>query len=214
MARPAGPTSTTESIDWREARYLARVVEMLMTSRVDKAEFKRELDQLMSAARALRAGSSAPVAQTGRADRSRSDDATVDATEEAAEVAVLALWRTEPAAASDDTEAGRGKTAAGMLHVSPSIAAPVDEAELARAVDEITRAAAALRDEEPTVACAVAEIERAATALRDHEPIAAVPSEAARGRRSWWVWLQIAGLWVIIAVATVALLVGLVVFSR
>jgi hypothetical protein len=104
-----------------------------------------------------------------------------------------------------------------MLHPSPSAAAPADEGELARAVEEIERAAAALRDEEPTtVARAVEEIERAAAVLRNDEPatIAALPSEAGPTRRSWWVWLQIAGLWFAIAVATFGLVIGLLVFTR
>ena len=40
MERPRDPTSATDRIDWREARYLARVVQLLVTSRTDKAEFE------------------------------------------------------------------------------------------------------------------------------------------------------------------------------
>jgi hypothetical protein len=72
---------------------------------------------------------------------------------------------------------------------------PVDEAELARAVEEIERAAAALRVDEPGSTTAVA-------------------SEVAPRSRPWRVWLQIAGLWISIVAATVGMVVGLLVFMR
>ena len=52
----AGPIPTAKGIDWREARYLARVVQMLVKSPDDRAEFRRELENLLRAAEALRTG--------------------------------------------------------------------------------------------------------------------------------------------------------------
>src|SRR5271154_898282 len=90
MARPNGPTATTDGIDWREARYFARLVQMLVSSQPDKAEFKRDLEHLVSAAKALRTGGRATdpdcadhCDSPGRADSE-------------AESAVLALWRRTP----------------------------------------------------------------------------------------------------------------------
>jgi hypothetical protein len=213
MARPLGPTSATESIDWREARYLTRVVQMLVTSRVDKAEFQRELDNLASAARALR--TSIPMRSIEPA-RERRPDPDEEA-ERVAEGAVLALWRTNAVKVDNDIEGNCDQAIVNALHASPATIAPIDEAELAHAIEEIERAAAALRDEEPAaVARAVEEIERAAAALRDDAPsvVPAAESEPVTARRSWWVWLQIAGLWISIVLATGALILGLLVFTR
>src|SRR5258708_2567757 len=101
MARPRGPTSTTDGINWREARYLARVVQMLVTSPADKAEFKRELEYLVSAAEALRRGIRS-LREPGF-DRVGQGDPH-DRTENEAEGAVLALWRATPSAAREATE--------------------------------------------------------------------------------------------------------------
>jgi hypothetical protein len=193
MARPRGPTSTTDDINWREARYLARVVQMLVTSPVDKAEFKRELEYLMSAAEAFRAGVPS-LPEPGFDDVGQADPH--DRTENEAEVAVLALWRANPSAVREATEEARDETVAvDALCMSCGGTDPVDEAELARAVEEIERAAAALRVDEPSSTAAVA-------------------SEVALRRRPWRVWLQIAGLWISIVAATVGMVVGLLVFMR
>src|SRR5580700_4681834 len=101
MERPRGPTSATDRIDWREARYLARVVQLLVTSRTDKAEFAQELAELASAADALRTG--IPSSRASPAD----DCDPCDRAEGEAEGAVLALWRTTPSAVRDGAgEAG------------------------------------------------------------------------------------------------------------
>ena len=218
MARPRGPTSTTDRIDWREARYLARVVQLLVTSPADKAEFKRELDYLVSAAEALRTGVPPPhppgFDQAGEADLH-------DRADGEAEGAVLALWRANPSAARDGAEEGRDEgrdeaTGVDMRLVSRGEPGPVDEAELAQAVEEIERAAAALRVDDPTLAAAVEEIERAAAALRMDEPASTAPVEADAGAhcRPLRVWLQIAGLWISIAAATAAMVVGLILVTR
>jgi hypothetical protein len=184
MTRPLGPTSATESIDWREARYLTRVVQMLVTSRVDKAEFKRELENLASAARALRTSIPVRPAEPARERRPDPDEEA----ERVAEGAVLALWRSHSATVDTGTEGERGET---FVEVLP----PVDEAELARAVEEIERAAAALRDDAPGT-------------------VPPAEGEAVPARRSWWVWLQIAGLWTSIVLASAVLILGLLVFTR
>jgi hypothetical protein len=107
MARPRGPTSTTDRIDWREARYLARVVQLLVTSPTDKAEFKRELDYLVSAAEALRTG--VPPPRGPGFDRAAQADPD-DRTASEAEGAVLALWRANPSAVREGTEGGRDES--------------------------------------------------------------------------------------------------------
>jgi hypothetical protein len=214
MARPRGPTSTTDRIDWREARYLARVVQLLVTSPADKAEFKRELDYLVSAAEALRTGVPPPH-EPGFNPAGRSDP-HVRADDEA-EGAVLALWRANPSAVREGTEEGRSEaTTVDMLRVSRGEADPVDEAELAQAVEEIERAAEALRVDEPTLTAAVEEIERAAAALRAEESActAAVEGDAGPHRRPLRVWLQIAGLWILIAAATAGMVAGLILIMR
>jgi hypothetical protein len=214
MARPRGPTSTTDRIDWREARYLARVVQLLVTSPTDKAEFKRELDYLVSAAEALRTGV-APPREPGfdRASQADSDDRTASE----AEGAVLALWRANPSAVRDGTGEGHDQaTAVDTLRVSRAEPDPVDEAELAQAVEEIERAAAALRVDEPSLTAAVEEIERAAAALRVDEPAptAAVEGDGGPRHRPLQVWLQIAGLWISIAAATAGMVAGLILIMR
>jgi hypothetical protein len=214
MARPRGPTSTTDGINWREARYLARVVQLLVTSPADKAEFKRELDYLVSAAEALRTGVPAPhepgFDRPGRADLNDRTDGEVEG-------AVIALWRANPSAVRDGAEEGRDEaTAVDMSRVSRGEADPVDEAELARAVEEIERAAEALRVDDPTLTAAVEEIERAAAALRAEESASTAAAEGDAGphRRPLRVWLQIAGLWILIAVATAGMVAGLILIMR
>lgn len=119
-----------------------------------------------------------------------------DRTENEAEVAVLALWRANSSAVREATEEARDEmVAVDALCMSYGGTEPVDEAELARAVEEIERAAAALRVDEPSSTTAVA-------------------SEVAPRRRPWRVWLQIAGLWISIVAATVGMVVGLLVFMR
>src|ERR1700761_9212676 len=100
MTRSAEAPAANEAITWREARYLARVVQMLVTSPNDREEFRRELEHLLRAAEALR-GASARGA--GRARRGGVRDANVydlnagDADEgeleTATEGAVVELWR-------------------------------------------------------------------------------------------------------------------------
>jgi hypothetical protein len=92
----------------------------------------------------------------------------------------------------------------------------LDEPTLAAAVEEIERAAAALRVDESTLTAAVEEIERAAAALRVNEPAPATTIEGDAGpqRRPLRVWLQIAGLWISIAAATAAMVAGLILIMR
>jgi hypothetical protein len=182
MTWPRGPTPTTDAINWREARYLVRVVQMLVTSPPDKAEFKRELELLTRAAEALRAGvpSSRAIGTNGADDsdpQGRTEDRTQDRSDGAGEGAVLALWRTGSSAVRERTEGARDAAAAHDVQVSRGATEPVDEAELVRAVAEIEHAAAVLRADEPgspeAVAWAVEEIERAAAVLRADEPSSA-----------------------------------------
>jgi hypothetical protein len=166
---------------------------MLVTSPADKAEFKRELEYLVSAAEALRTGF--PSLREPGFDRVGQADPD-DRTENEAEGAVLALWRANPSAAREATEEARDEAiAVDTLRMSYGGTEPVDEAELARAVEEIERAAAALRVDEPS-------------------STAAAESDVALRRRPWRVWLQIAGLWISIVAATVGMVVGLLVFMR
>jgi hypothetical protein len=193
MARPNGPTATTDGIDWREARYFARLVQMLVSSQPDKAEFKRDLEHLANAAEALRSGdrelratdpdSAGHCDSPGRADGE-------------AERAVLALWRRNPSVVREETELRRDEaTVVETPGASSSGTGGVDDAELARAVEEIERAAAALRVEEPG-------------------SIAAGEWAGRPRRRPLRVWLQIAGLWISIAAATAGMVVGLLVLMR
>jgi hypothetical protein len=193
MARPNGPTATTDGIDWREARYFARLVQMLVSSRPDKSEFKRDLEHLVSAAEALRTGS--PASRATRPDRTGHSDAAGVADGEV-ENAVLALWRRNPSVVREETVPHRDEaTAAETASVSCSETGPVDAAELARAVEEIERAAAALRADEAG-------------------SIAASSSAGGARRRPLRLWLQIAGLWLSIAAATAGMVVGLLVIMR
>jgi hypothetical protein len=193
MARPNGPTATTDGIDWREARYFARLVQMLVSSRPDKSEFKRDLEHLVSAAEALRTGG--PASRATGPDRTGHSDAAGRADGEV-ESAVLALWRRNPSVVRAETAPHRDEAmAVETPSVSCSETDPVDAAELARAVEEIERAAAALRADESG-------------------SIAAGDSTGGARRRPLRLWLQIAGLWISIAVATAGMVVGLLVIMR
>jgi hypothetical protein len=189
MARPNGPTATTDGIDWREARYFARLVQMLVSSRSDKAEFKRDIEYLASAAEALRRGrrASRPTGPDGAGDSpGRAEGET--------ESAVLALWRRRPPVVREETAPRRDEpTAVETPGLSCSGAGAVDDAELERAV---------------------AEIERAAAALRVDEAGSITAGDSAPRRRPVRVWLQIAGLWISIAAATAGMIVGLFVLMR
>jgi hypothetical protein len=104
MARPNGPTATTDGIGWREARYFARLVQMLVSSQPDKAEFKRDLERLVRAAAALRVGGRASRA-TGP-DRTGRPDSPGRANGET-ESAVLALWRRNSSIVRKEAEPSR-----------------------------------------------------------------------------------------------------------
>ena len=64
---PAEAPATNEGLSWREARYLARVVQMLVTSPNDREEFRRELEHLLRAAEALRGASARRRGRAGQA---------------------------------------------------------------------------------------------------------------------------------------------------
>jgi hypothetical protein len=198
MARPNGPTATTDGIDWREARYFARLVQMLVSSRSDKSEFKQDLEHLVSAAAALRKGGPASRAtgpdRTGHSDAAGADPCRLADGE--VENAVLALWRRNPSGVREETAPHRDEaTAVETPGVSRGDTGSFDAAELARAVEEIERAAAALRAEESGF-------------------VAAGDSGGDARRRPLRLWLQIAGLWISIAVATAGMVVGLLVIMR
>jgi len=82
-----------------------------------------------------------------------------------------------------------------MPRSARSVTGGVDEAELAQAVQEIERAAAALRSEQSG-------------------SVAAAEGAADPGRRPLRIWLQIAGLWIFIAAATCGMIAGLLIFTR
>jgi hypothetical protein len=198
MARPNGPTATTDGIDWREARYFARLVQMLVSSRPDKSEFKQDLEHLVSAAAALRKGCPASRAtgpdRTGHSDTAGADPCHLADGE--VENAVLALWRRNPSGVREETAPHRDEaTAVETPGVSCGQTGPVDAAELARAVEEIERAAAALRADESG-------------------SIAAGDGAGGARRRPLRLWLQIVGLWLSIAAATAGMVVGLLVIMR
>jgi hypothetical protein len=194
MTWPHGPTPTTDGITWREARYLARVVQMLVTSPTDKAEFKRELEHLLRAAEALRTGVPT-LGVTAGLDRPRlaaCPDRTDSVSDDATEGAVVALWGSGSSSVRERAE--EVSIAAGKTPVRGSKADPVDEAELARAVLEIEHAAAALRAED------------SAPAARN--------SYVVPQYRQVMVWPQFAGLWISIAAAMVGIVAGLLFLMR
>jgi dsDNA-specific endonuclease/ATPase MutS2 len=92
MMRAAEALATNEDITWREARYLARVVQILVASTKDREGCRRELDHLLLAAEALREASSR---ESGRATTVRDTvcDLAERKAESAAEGAVVELWR-------------------------------------------------------------------------------------------------------------------------
>jgi hypothetical protein len=110
------------------------------------------------------------------------------------ESAVLALWRRKPSVAREETAPRGDEMTAVKAPGGPRDGTgAVDDTELERAVEEIERAAAALRmDEAGSVAA----------------------GDGAPRCRPLRVWLQIIGLWISIAAATVAMIVGLFVFMR
>jgi hypothetical protein len=168
------PIPTAGGIDWREARYLARVVQMLVKSPGNKAEFRRELENLLRAAEALRTGMASPrgmdwesdefepphsarmpvgrtpagmyaasahaAARAAPVGRAGTQALVESEAEWAAERAVVELWRSAPAATQPRSVVER--------RARNAAARPVDEAELALAVEEIELAAAVLRAEE------------------------------------------------------------------
>jgi hypothetical protein len=165
-----------DDIDGREARYLTWLVGMLLPPPVNKAQFRQELESLASAAEAL-----------------NSDEARFDREDDGA---ALALWRTHPSDVREETREGRAKACSlGLHHVSCCQTNPVNTAELARAVEEIGRAAAALREDKPS-------------------SIAVVKDNASLGSGPVRVWLRIAGLWFFIAAATLGLAIALIVSMR
>lgn len=155
---PADAPATNDGITGREARYLARVVQMLVTSPHDREEFRRELEHLLRAAEALRGAS---ARDAGRARRAPVRDQNVyelsgrdvgdGELETATEGAVIELWRSNSV---DYARLPATGAVAQLRRPVPADPDPIDEGELARAVDEIERAAAALRAEErrPTAA--------------------------------------------------------------
>jgi hypothetical protein len=196
MARPNGHTATTDRIDWREARYFARIVQMLVSSRPDKSEFKQDLEHLVSAAAALRDPASRATGpdRTGHSDAAGADPCHL--ADDEVENAVLALWRRNPSGVRQETAPHRDEaTAVETPGVSRGDTGSFDAAELACAVEEIERAAAALRAEESGF-------------------VAAGDSAGRARRRPLRFWLQIAGLWISIAAATAGMVVGLLVVTR
>ncbi len=191
MARANGPIATTDRVDWREARYLARVVQLLLSSQRDKAQFKRDIEYLVSAAEALRTAR--------RASRSTVPDGAddPDSPERAdgeTESAVLELWRGNPSLVREETAPRRDDVTAVAAPGGPcGGTGAVDDAEFERVVAEIERAAAALRVDE--VGCVAA-------------------GDGVPRCRPLRVWLQIIGLWISIAAATAGMIVGLLVFMR
>jgi hypothetical protein len=154
---PAEAPATNEGLSWREARYLARVVQMLVTSPNDREEFRRELEHLLRAAEALRGASARDASRAKRTpvrDLNVYDlnggDAGDGELQIAAEGAVVELWRSNSVDYNPVDYARLQATGAvGQLRRSPPAGPdPIDENELARAVDEIERAAAVLRAEE------------------------------------------------------------------
>jgi hypothetical protein len=187
MTRSAEAPATNEAITWREARYLARVVQMLVTSPNDREEFRRELEHLLRAAEALRAASARGDSRAGPAqvyDLARRESET------AAEGAVVELWRSS--ACSDYGKLQAAGAVAQLRRSQPAGPDPVDEGELARAVDEIERAAAALRAEE-----------RRPAPVRVETPDRMPPMKQ-----------QMMEFWLPVAAATVGMLAAIVSFVR
>jgi hypothetical protein len=195
---PADAPATNEPITWREARYLARVVQMLVTSPNDREEFRRELEHLLRAAEALRAASTRGASGARRGavrdlnvyDLNAGESADGEL-ETATEGAVVELWRSNSV---DYARLQATGAVAQLRRSAPSDADPIDETELARAVDEIERAAAALRAEERRPASAPVRI--------------VLPEETPAMKQ------QILEFWLPVAAATVGMLAAIVSFIR
>jgi hypothetical protein len=183
MTTTRDPNLMTDGIDGREARFLTWLVAILLTPRADKAEFKQDLDSLVSAAEAL-------SSKEGCSDHDGRAESEVDG-------AVLALWRTYPPNIREETRKAHNEATSlvGLHRASCSGTKSADQAELARAVDEIKRAMAALLDE--------------GTGATE-----AVENDPSRRRRPVWVLLEIAGLWISIAAATLGMVAALIIFMR
>jgi hypothetical protein len=159
---------------------------MLVTSPNDREEFRRELEHLLRAAEALRAASSRG---NGRAGSAKVHDLGERELETAAEGAVVELWR------SNSVDYGRLQATGEVTQLRRSVPAgpdPIDETELACAVDEIERAAAALRAEERRPA-------PVRVALREQMPP---------------IKQQIMEFWLPVAAATVGILAAIISFIR
>ena len=214
MTRPAEASTTSDTITWREARYLARVVQMLVRSPGDRGEFRRDLEHLLRAAEALRAASARSAARAGQAadvdlgvyDRNIRDlrgrdlhgcDLVEGGMETATEGAVVELWRSN---AHVDYERLQATGSVAQLRRSaPAGSDQLDESTLARAADEVE------------LACAVDEIERAAAALRalERQPVrVAVADEMPPVKQ------QIMEFWLPVAAAMVGMLAAVVSFFR
>jgi hypothetical protein len=193
---PADAPATNEGLTWREARYLARVVQMLVTSPNDREEFRRELEHLLRAAEALRGATARGTTRVRRApvrDLNVYDlnagDAGDGELETATEGAVVELWRSNSV---DYARLQATGAVAQLRRSAPAGPGPIDESELARAVDEIERAAAALRAEE-----------RRPAPLR-----VALPEQTPPMKR------QIMEFWLPVAAAIVGMLAAIVSFIR
>jgi hypothetical protein len=152
MARLRPPPSTTDDIDWREAGFLVRVVQSLVTPRADEAEFKRELEYLIAAAAALRERVSSS-STTGLGSPGKSEPS--DRSECETEGAVLTLWRTPAVVYEGGVEAHNERMALDTLTASPSGLNPVEKSELARFIGQIRRETALLRADKPASTIAV-----------------------------------------------------------
>jgi hypothetical protein len=191
MTWPADAPATNEGITWREARYLARVVQMLVTSPNDRDEFRRELEHLLRAAEALRAAS---ARGDRRAEPAQVYDLAKREAETAAEGAVVELWRSN--GCSDYGKLQAAGTVSQLRRSAPAGPDPVDEGELARAVDEIERAAAVLRAEERRPA-------QVPPPVRAEAPDRMPPMKQ-----------QMMEFWLPVAAATVGMLAAIVSFVR
>ena len=192
MTRSADAPATNEAITWREARYLARVVQMLVTSPNDREEFRRELEHLLRAAEALRAAS---MRGNGREGPARVYDLARRESETAAEGAVVELWRSNSCLDHAGLDHGKLQAAGAVARLRRSAPVgpdPVDASELARAVDEIEHAAAALRAEE-----------RRPAPARVEAPARLPPMKQ-----------QMMEFWLPVAAATVGMLAAIVSFVR
>jgi hypothetical protein len=183
MTNPRGSTLKTDDIDWREARYLARIAEMLLTPRADEPEFKQELESVMSAAEML----STPIRSSptdfdhaGPSDRRDRAGCEVEV-----EGAVLALWRSDPSTVRHQVRPPYDEPV-DTRRASCSGTIPMDSTELALAIEEIERAVAALSASDP----------------------GSTGVDARLRRRPLRVWLQIAGIWISIGAATTLAMVA------